>query len=865
MGNSVDKEKENQRKYREKALKARHDHDEKLARWKKEKEDADREAENEKDKRDKAHNLALKKLEDARATAKEAAERKEREDKEKRKQTHELAKQAQIDAAETERKRMLQEMADAEAERERARKKEQEEHLERIRRQKIKQRDVSLKEVKEEIAKCEQAIDQSKLGVVNAKSIVKEKTESLAALENKINGFDAYKEQMLKILDDAEDLKVKKQRFDENNDEIEEAIKKTGQTEQNVARFLKLTSKMLEATTVTTMDTNRMSTQIKTFETMINRECSDKLTIEQYADEEEELKPLVGIFRNDGKVNMHTLKCNDNEEFEDLVSMVNTALAKQQEEMKDDTPKDSEERPGQTEETKQEEVSPEALLKQWNLHKFWESMKEEGWDDPNDWPEIEEEDLKGFGFKKGNIKRWMRALNELKNGGNDEGGDLLSAKALGVLRRICMKPEEWEELEREQGEAAKAGLESVSPVLGDFFDSIYKGVKDASLMLACTEEVNEKQMKAIEMTKEQVPSPENEEDDEKEPANQQAINVGNSALRMEWAEGSECEVYSETMKKWCNAKIVAIREHDDDGVEWLKVEYEGISEETGTTKELERASPCIRPRFAVEKKDDMMRVQSYALKEAACSELCVTQKMMQRFEANEQTKRALTVAVGVEDCCKQVMMSQGTIRESLLLARAIWKMKPSNMKNEKCKELWDVVDDGAVRLMDSAIKMTKASDEFFGFFLRFRQSFLWYQSNKDRSLATSMKNLRIDCREFTSFQEKFLEQVETLNAEALRVIKECVKKQSGAESFEAHQAQRKKNQDSYLAAKAKHDLEEARLNAELDKLHADKATMSAAKARAVAEIQNLESTIEQNSGFLDQFQNVRKNLEGQII
>jgi len=830
--------------------------------------EAVRKAEEAKAKRDQEFKEKMEKLKNADAAAKrKAAEEKERLDREQEEK--------------------MQKMRDAAAQRER-------DEVERIRKDKVRQRDESKRKVEAEIARCNTIIADSKNRKKDAKATADEEKVNLESMEKKITDFAKYKENALQVLDVDLKLKAKEKRFKENDGQIEAAIAKTGQTEENVGKFLKMTHQMLEATMVTAMDTNKMGSQIKTFDALINRECSDKLTIEEYSYDVVGLKPFVEIFKNNGRVNMRSLKCRDDKEFEEIKAVVKAGLAKQQEANKNGTAKDSAEGPGQAEDTKEkeeeeeeEELSPEALLKEWNLNKFWDSLKAEGWEDPLDWLEMEEGDLKDCGFKKGNIKRWTRAMDELKKGREDEDGPLiwkgkkvaslqkaegddgpLTAQALGVLRSVCTEAEgieEWQEVEEELGKVVKEGLGSISPVLGDFFRNIHEGVEDASDLLKCIEKPSPKQMKAIEMAKKQPPPAKGGDDDEKEAGNGKQGDDGNSALRKGWKEGSECEVFSESMEKWCSAKIVAIHNHDDDGVEWLQVEYEGTSEETGTTKEVERSSLSIRPRFAVAKTDDLMKVQSYALKEAACSRLSVTEQMTERFQLNEQTKRARTVAVGVENCCKQVMLSQGTIRESLLLSRAICDLKPSKMESAECKALWDAVDKGAIRLMDSAIKMAKASGDFFGFFLRFQQSFLYFQGNKDKSLTVSLRGLRKDCSEFTAFREKFMVEVERLNKEAMDVIAKCVTQKSGAASFEANRAQLEKNKNMYLAAKAKHDQKAAELDGERDQLRADMAKLCARKARAEEECKLLDNTIEQNQGFVRQYQQALKELDRQIF
>jgi len=467
--------------------------------------------------------------------------------------------------------------------------------------------------------------------------------------------------------------------------------------------------------------------------------------------------------------------------------------------------------------------------------------------------------LKDVGIKGGFRKKWQRRMKALKRGGKQSG--LLNKQQMGLLKEICLKPETWQKFENEQAKAATEGMEAISTVMGNFFHNMQAAVKQSGRMLEFNQPPTSQQMMAIELFRNKTPGPEND-DEEKASTELKAIkDVANSEVRDKWVEGSECEVFSSTLEKWCNATIVAIHKDSD---EWLQVVYEGNSAETGSTKELERYSKWIRPRVDVLNEEERLKLHSAALMEAAQSKLNVTQQMMQEFTANSQTQRALTLAEGVEDCCKHLMTSHGTVRESLLLARAIWKLKPANMDNDKCKALWEVVDAGAVRLMDSALKMAKASADFFGYFLRFQHSFQYFKSNKEKSLTVSLRDLREDCRNFTSFKSGFMKQVDELNNEAMRVITNCVKKQCGDEAFESARAKREELQRIYLDAKEEWDRKEVTMDLEFSKLQSQMVDICKAKARAEAEIANLNSTIEQRENELKQFNEILVRLEEQI-
>jgi len=685
----------------------------------------------------------------------------------------------------------------------------------------------------------------------------------LKTFEDKIENFKDYKARELLKVDDSEDLTHKKRNLDRVDKEIQAAIEKTGQTEENVAKFLKMTYGMINATMQTTADANKMSSQIKTFDELINRECTDKLSIRQYAYEDECMRPFIAIFESHDMDKMRSLKCRTEEEFEDMVSMIEADLAKKQE---DELGADNDDADVEAvsseivEETKEEDLSAESLLEKWGFSKFWEKLEEEGWTDPQDWPDMSDEDLKDVGIKGGFRKRWKRHMKELRAGGQITA--LLTSQQMGFLREICLKPETWQEIEADQAQAAKDGMGAISILMGDFFNNLHAGVKDACRILEYKEPPTSQQLKAIELIKQTASKPETGDDDEKESIEVRALeNIGDSAAeqREKWKAGSECEVYSSTLNKWCNAKIVAIH---NDGGDWVQVEYEGTSAETGSTKELERCSEMLRPRGYAEK---MVRVHNKALREAATSRLCVTDQMMERFNEDSQTNRALTVAGGLEDCCKQMMSSHATVRESLLLAQAIWKMKPANMENDKCKALWEVVDDGAVRLMKSAVNMAKACADFFGYFRRFQHSFQYFSSNKDKSLAVSLGSLRKDCRNFSSFQEKFMKEVDKLHKEAMQVIINCVKQQGGSDAFESAKNSRKELQRIYLEAKEKYDQKEIELDAECSSLKVERANCCQEKEMAEAEVAELESTIKRNERFLADYNRILGKMEERIF
>merc|ERR1712228_295883 len=55
----------------------------------------------------------------------------------------------------------------------------------------------------------------------------------------------------------------------------------------------------------------------------------------------------------------------------------------------------------------------DVLLKEWGLEKYIDKMRDEGWDDPEDWKDITDDELsKYIGFSRGHIRKWHRKFTE---------------------------------------------------------------------------------------------------------------------------------------------------------------------------------------------------------------------------------------------------------------------------------------------------------------------------------------------------------------------------------------------------------------------------------------------------------------------
>eukprot|EP01084_Bolivina_argentea_P084290 152471_1 len=167
------------------------------------------------------------------------------------------------------------------------------------------------------------------------------------------------------------------------------------------------------------------------------------------------------------------------------------------------------------------------------------------------------------------------------------------------------------------------------------------------------------------------------------------------------------------------------------------------------------------------------------------------------------------MALGVEDCCKQLIKNQGEIRQAVFLAQEILGYKPANMSKQKTIKLWTAVDAGIIRIFDSALKMVRVAAEYFGFFLRFQNSFKFfiscYSNGRDVSLFTSLERLKKDVRDFNKFKNEFSKSVIELNATAMECIGNCVKESIGYLTWEKTQASLKDTETEYLRLRKMYD------------------------------------------------------------
>jgi len=653
------------------------------------------------------------------------------------------------------------------------------------------------------------------------------------------------------MADCDKELDIVRQKMQKGEDEIAAAIAKTGQTESNVGKFLVLAAQMSKATMATTAKSNKLEAQLTTFGELVTRETRSKLAISTYFEEHECLKPFVPALKAGGFGNMDSLKCATDEEFQEIVNILDAAAVDLQnridaaEQSNDDQKTEQKAIAAPEPEPEPETEDPEAMLKKYKLGKFWETLEDEGWDDPESWPDLTDDDLLEMGFKKGNINKFRKMLKK-ESPDDDAPASNLTALQMRLMKRICRNPESWQELEQAREAAARDSLSVLSDLLGDFFLRIDGGMKEAEQYLeigGAGAQLSAPQMKAIEAANAQ-PSDEKVDFDERE-----------QNARSEWQLGSEVEVYSKVKQCWRPGIIDKIDAAEDaeekDGEEWMTVVYDAGDGE-GRQKRVGRLSQWVRPpligsdvdakvREDVKptEKDLQIATQSEALTNASIVAINVTDSMKDKFEANPTALRALTVATGVQDCCMGIIKGQSALRRSLLMVEEIRSMKPADL-TEKAAELWGCMDKGSISIMKTALKMTQVTAKFFGFFMKFRQSFQFYLANSERPMVIACEYLIQDCQAFSKFNKEFTTFVAELNEKAVNVITECVEKGIGIENFETAQREREQNKELFLAAQQKYDAKLAEWRMKLDKKHAQRIELEADKVQYAFKLEVLE-------------------------
>ena len=280
------------------------------------------------------------------------------------------------------------------------------------------------------------------------------------------------------------------------------------------------------------------------------------------------------------------------------------------------------------------------------------------------------------------------------------------------LKNVCYKPEKWQKEQEDMEKATKVTLNKVSPVLAQFFTNIHSAIKQAQLILSysnVTGELTAEQQKAIETASIHDDKKDNNKNDNKVDDN---------------CDNKQMDVHvppNEDEQKELNLKLM--QQFDIYGQKVFE--------------------------------------HSVALNKAAILGIHVVEDMSDEFKGSLQ---AFGFAQSIQGTCMEIIRSIGQIRQSLLLAQAILKMKPSNL-TDKSKLLWNSVDNGIIGLFRNALELSKVSSKYFGFFLKFQQSLCYYQDaiKADSSLLVSTEYLQKDIKEFNQLSNEFSVNISKLN------------------------------------------------------------------------------------------------------
>ena len=380
-------------------------------------------------------------------------------------------------------------------------------------------------------------------------------------------------------------------------------------------------------------------------------------------------------------------------------------------------------------------------------------------------------------------KEWENDKKEFENDESNkdkkfnkpEPKQKLSGKQKKFFKKACCKPDKWREEQKDKQEVTKSSLNETAPVMGKFFKEIHVAMKQTQLLLA----------------------------------------YSNSNDNL-----------SEEQKK-----AIAMASKMDEKEARLAVKDK---EENRKDDEKEKSLTIMNRLNDGNKLID----ECQALNKVAIANIHVVDSMNDDFQSSSSTLRALNLAESVENTCLEIIRNTGTIRQSLLLGYEILSLKPANFNNES-RKLWDAVDSGIIQIFENALKMSKVAADYFGYFLRFRQSFSYYLSANDKSLLVSTEYLQKDIRDFNKMALKFTGQVSVLGESAMKCISSCIKNTTGAKNFEDNQAKRSEAWGKYLQAKQSCDKRLSQLNDEHSELLHEKAVIEKQVATSEMVIESL--------------------------
>ena len=292
---------------------------------------------------------------------------------------------------------------------------------EQDKKRRIAQKETNLANIQATVNKLDGLLSRDTKDLEQTKKELEQATKEQKVLQKLIANFDNYKQVELDKVSDDLQLKPALQEFEDADEQIKAAINKTGQIEQNVCKFLTLTHCLLEATRATTSHSNKLDAQIGTFGELVSRECQGKLTVEQYFGDTN-LKRFIPILAKGGYLNLHDLRCANDDEYREILEVIEDGI-------KDEKGDDDEK-----EEEKEDVDAGRKLLEEWRLGNYWNAMRDDGWEDPVDWQDLSDDQLKRMGFRDGHIKMFKRKLKE-----HAKSKQLLTTQEDRLLKNICLK------------------------------------------------------------------------------------------------------------------------------------------------------------------------------------------------------------------------------------------------------------------------------------------------------------------------------------------------------------------------------------------------------------------------------------------
>lgn len=375
----------------------------------------------------------------------------------------------------------------------------------------------------------------------------------------------------------------------------------------------------------------------------------------------------------------------------------------------------------------------------------------------------------------------------------------LTLKEKNWFKKICKQPTTWQDIAQSKAKVLKQRLDITAPVYSIFYQRIGDAMEQAESLLGYNDKLTETQQAAISSVGNQSQLA--------QPVTTKAIKAANTNDDVsENKESKDNESKDDEDKKTDNI-------NDGNG---------------GDKEEKEAELKVMKIMKGMDGTPVGMKLEeSIALRDAAVHKIHVVESMNEMIGDCGAAGQMVRSAVSkVEHSCMKIITCHADIRQSVLLSRELGKLKPASL-SDKAQVLWAAIDKGVIQIFDTALKLNKASQEYFGFFAKFRQSFGYYLTAKDEPLMVSTEYLKRDIKSFSKFSKKFEKQVSLLGDSAMKCIKDCVSSGIGAAAFENAQKERQQYAQQLQNALARYEKKRQELVSKADKLFCDKTELEA--------------------------------------